>query len=189
MYRRCPGDLIDLWLGVLEVGEADRGEHFVDAPLEQAPDRTNAAGGRRIAALIVHPVKVAIHLERHMLGRLDDILHTHVLWRARKQVSAARTPDRLDESRAPQAQQDLLDVVVRKAFLLGELARGDGTLPRTLGEMDRNDQAVLRPGCNAHGRNMRERLSGFKLGADTDSRLKEENVIAVIALEPEHATV
>jgi hypothetical protein len=74
-----------------------------------------------------------------MLRRLDDILHADFLWLAREHVSAAGAANGLDQSRAPQAQQDLFDVVVRETFLLGQLAGSDRTLARPLGEMNRDD--------------------------------------------------
>src|SRR6185436_17702053 len=122
-----------------EVGETDTLEYLIDPALEQAPHGTDAARVRRIAALIVHFMKVAVHFEGHVLGGLDDVLHTDVVRLARQQIAAPRAPDRLDQSRAPQAQQDLLDVVVRKPFLLREFASRDRTLPRPLRELDRND--------------------------------------------------
>src|ERR1700752_519334 len=139
MNRRYSGDLIDVRLGPQEVGETHPREHLIDAALEQAPNGTNAAGVRRIAPLILHFVVIAIHFKRDVLGCLDDIFHADLLRYAPEQIAAASPPDRLDESRAPQAQQDLLDVVMRQPFLLGELARRDRTLPRTLREINRND--------------------------------------------------
>src|SRR5438876_6334469 len=71
-----------------------------------------------------------------------------------RSVSALGATDRVHQAGAPQAQEDLLDVVVRQPLLLGELARRDRPLPRTLREVHGDDQPVLGPGGDAHGINM-----------------------------------
>src|SRR2546426_12203443 len=69
---------------------------------------------------------------------------------------------RSHQAGAPQAEEDLLDVVVRETFLLGELARRHRPLPRALGEVQGNNQTIFGPGGNAHTHiNMPSWLTGF----------------------------
>ncbi len=70
--------------------------------------------------------------QRHVLGCFDDVLDADRLGRTREQVAAPRAAHRLDEPGAPEAQQNLLDIVVRKALLPGQLAGRDRTLSRAL---------------------------------------------------------
>src|SRR6267378_3061071 len=104
MDRCRSGDLVDLWLGMLEVGEGHAGEDFVNAPLEHAPDRTNAAGGRRIAAFFVHAVDVAVDLERHVLRGFVDA--TESVRRSRAGGVPARTARGRRRDPAPIASPD-----------------------------------------------------------------------------------
>src|SRR6266550_8283176 len=106
-------------------------------------------------------MEVAVDLAGDVLGRLDDVFDRHGLRFTRQRIATLGAAGRLHESRAPEAQQDLFNVVVRQAFLIGEFARRYRPLPRALGEMEGHDEAVFSPGGDAHNCNMRESLSGF----------------------------
>jgi len=112
-----------------QISERDTGEHFVDPPLEQSPNGANAARSARIAPLVIDAVQIAIHLERHVLRGFDDVLHANGLREPTEEISTAGAPYGVDQASAPQAQQNLFDVVMREAFLLGELACRDRALP------------------------------------------------------------
>src|SRR2546426_12104689 len=60
------------------------------------------------------------------------------------------------------SQQDLLDVIVGQALLLGQLARRDRPLPRALREVHRDDQPVLGPSGDAHGSQYATTTSGIQ---------------------------
>ena len=124
---------------MLQIRERDAGEHLVDAPFEQAPHGANAAGRRRIAAFSIDPVQVAVHFEGHVLRRFDDVFDADGLRRPGQQVAAARPTDGIDQTGAPQAQQNLLDIIVGESLLLGELTSSDRALPRALRKMTRDD--------------------------------------------------
>jgi len=80
-------------------------------------------------------VEIAVDFERHVLGGLNYILDADRLRLPREVVAPLRSAHGLHQATAPQAEEDLLDVVVGESFLLRELARRDGALPRALGEV------------------------------------------------------
>src|SRR2546425_10802533 len=82
----------------------------------------------------VDRVQIAVDLERDVLGGLHHILDGDGLRLTREVIAALGAAYRVHQAGAPQAEEDLLDVVVRETFLLGELARRHRPLPRALGE-------------------------------------------------------
>src|SRR5919198_3337041 len=156
-----PGGLVQFGLVVREVHERDAGEQLVDPLLQHPPDRPDAARRVPTTSLGVDRMEIAVDFEGDVLRRLDHIFDTDGLRVARQVVAAFGATHRVDQSRAPQAQQDLLDVVVRQALQLGQLARRDRSLPCPLREVQGDDQTVLGPGSDAHTINMRQEVTGF----------------------------
>jgi len=82
--------------------------------------------------LIFHRMTHAVEVERLQLGRVNDVPDRYLGGGPSKDVAAASTTRAGDDSCAPQAQQDLLDVVVGEALVLGQFTGGDGTLSHAL---------------------------------------------------------
>src|SRR6266542_2425766 len=141
-----PGDVVQFRLVVRQVRERDGSEQIVDPLLQHAPDRPDAARGVRTTSVRVDGMEIAVDFEGDVLRGLDDVLHRDRLRVTREVVAALGAADRIDQAGAPQAEEDLLDVIVGKPFLLGELARRDRPLARPLGEVQGNDQTILGPG-------------------------------------------
>src|SRR5438309_9085223 len=109
----------------------------------------------------VDRMQIAVDLERDVLRGRHHVLDGDGLRLTREVVAALGPAHRVHQAGAPQAEEDLLYVVVGETFLLGELARRHRPLPRPLGEVQRNDQTIFGPGGDAHWVNMRERVPGF----------------------------
>src|SRR5947209_1164962 len=92
----------------------------------------------------------AVEVERLQLGRVNDVPDRYLGGRPSEDVAAASTTRAGDDSCAPQAQQDLLDVVGRQSFLPRNLASVDRPQLSSLGEVQRADDAVLCPRSNPH---------------------------------------
>src|SRR3989441_12720032 len=84
-------------------------------------------------------------------------------------IAALGATDRIHQAGTPQAQEDLPDVIVGQALLLGELARRDRPLPRTPREVHGDDQPVLGPGGDAHD-SIWEGRSRDSMGAGSGER-------------------
>ncbi len=106
-------------------------------------------------------MEIAVDFERDVLRGLDHVLDRDRLRLTRQVVAPLGAAHRVDQARAPQAQQDLLDIVVRQLLVLRQFARRHGSLPRPLGEVQGDDQTVFGPGGDAHRSNMRPGLPGF----------------------------
>src|SRR5438309_5129801 len=98
----------------------------------------------------VDRMQIAVDLEGDVLRGLHHVLDGAGLRFTREVVAALGAAHRVHQAGAPQAEEDLLDVVVGETFLLGELARRHRPLPRPLGEVQRNDQTIFGPGGDAH---------------------------------------
>src|SRR3954468_22938631 len=117
------------------------------------PDWPDAAGRAGATSLGIDRVGVAVDLESLTLGGAHDIPHRDGAGVPGQEVPALGAPNALHQSGAPQAQQDLLDVVSREPLAVGQLAGGHGAVARAaaLGKMDGDDEAVLGPGGDPHG--------------------------------------
>ena len=144
-----------------QVGEGDAVEHAVDALLEQPPHRPDAARGLRATSPGVDRMEIAVDFEGDALGGLHHVLHGDGLRLARQEVPAPGSAHGLDQAGAPQAEEDLLNVVVRQPFLSRDFACRRRAAAGSAGEMHGNDQAVFGPRREAHRRNMPERRSRF----------------------------
>src|SRR6058998_3866711 len=110
----------------------------------------------------VDRMQIAVDLERDVLRGLHHVLDGDGLRLTREVVAALGAAHRVHQAGAPQAEEDLLNVVVRETFLLGELARRHRPLPGALGEVQGNNQTIFGPGGDAHTRiNMRGEFRGF----------------------------
>ena len=94
---------------------------------------------------------IAVHFEGAVLGCFQHVLHGDFVGCARQLVAAAGAAQRRHDARAPQAQQDLFDVVAGKPLSFGELAGGDRTFAEPAGELNADDETVFCPGSDAHG--------------------------------------
>src|SRR5687767_2054019 len=141
LYR---DELLDLRLVLHQVGKRDAAEKLVDALLQRLPDGTDTASAPRMAPGGVDGMRFAVDLERLVLRRGHHVPHRDVRGIARQEVAPPCTPDALDEPGTAQPQEDLLDVVRRKAFGLGELTRRDRTPFRRApaGKVQDDDEAV-----------------------------------------------
>src|SRR6266704_1627490 len=158
-----PGDGVQLGLVVREVRERDAGQQVIDPLLQHSPDRPDAARRVRTTSLRVDRVEIAVDFEGDVLRGLDHVLHADGVWLAREVIPALGAADRVYEARPPEPQQDLLGVVARRD-------RPTRALARALREVHRYNQAVLGPGGDAHGGNMRARVLGFNGRAEEDGR-------------------
>src|SRR3989449_10899984 len=156
-----PGDVVQLGLIVREVRERDAGQQIVDPLLQHSPDGPDAARSLRTTSLGIDGMEIAVDFEGDVLRGLDHVLDGDDVGLTGEVVAALGTTNRVHQAGAPQAQENLLDVVVRQPLLLGELARRDRPLPRALREVHGDDQPVFGPGGDAHWVNMRERVPGF----------------------------
>src|SRR5438270_993176 len=107
----------------------------------------------------------AVEVERLQLGRVNDVPDRYLGGRPSKDVAAASTTRAGDDSCAPQAQQDLLDVVGRQSFLPRNLASVDRPQLCSLGEVERADDAVLCPSGYPH-------IVTIRVGGDLDKATK-----------------
>ena len=92
----------------------------------------------------------AVEIERLELGRVDDVTNRHLACRLRENVSSSRASRAGNHSRPTQPEQDLLDIVCRQPFLSRYLTAVDRAQIRSPGEVERTNDAVLRPRCDPH---------------------------------------
>src|SRR5438093_8398333 len=156
-----PGDVIQLRLIVREVRERDTGQQIVDPLLQHSPDGPDAARSLRTTSLRIDGMEIAVDFEGDVLRGFGHVLDGADVGLTGEVVTALGAANRIHQSGAPQAQENLLDVVVGQPLLLGELARRDRPLPRALREVHGDNQPVLGPGGDAHVVNMRETVQGF----------------------------
>src|SRR5690242_4658328 len=108
-----PGDLVELAFVVREIGEGDAGQQIVDPLLEHSPHRPDAARRVWTTSLRIDGMEIAVDFEGDVLRRLNHVFYADRLRLASEVVATLRPTYRIDQSTAPQAEQDLLDVVVR----------------------------------------------------------------------------
>src|SRR5688500_13060006 len=157
--RPSPGNLVgqsnalaNLTFLVEQVGEPHTVEHRVDLLLQQHPHGPDAAGLRRRAALLLYGVRHAVEVERLQLGRGDDVAHRDLPRLLRERVAAMGAPRALHDVGAPQAQEDLLDVIDRQLLPRRDFAAGDRPLAIAAGQVQRADHAVLGERRDSHVR-------------------------------------
>jgi hypothetical protein len=137
-----------------QVAEVNALEHVVDLLLQHDPHRANAATLGLGTPLRAHRVRHAVEVERAELGRRDDLANGDLDRWARQRVTAAGAAGAVDQTGAPQAQQDLLDVIRREPLSGRDLASSDRPLARPLREVEGADQSVFGPRCDAHAGNL-----------------------------------
>src|SRR5436190_14273512 len=151
---QSPGDVVQLGLIVREVREGNAGQQIVDPLLQHSPDGPDAARSLRTTSLGIDGMEVAIDFEGDVLRGFDHVLDGDDVGLTGEMITALCATDRIHQAGTPQPQEDLLDVIVGQALLLGELACRDRPLPRTPREVHGDDQPVLGPGGDAHGCNI-----------------------------------
>src|SRR5713101_2268679 len=164
-----PGDVVQLGLIVREGRERDAGQQIVDPLLQHSPDGPYAARSLRTTSLRIDGMEVAVDFEGDVFRGFDHVLNGDDVRLTREMVSALGATDRIHQAGTPQAQEDLLDVIVGQALLLGELARRDRPLPRTPREVHGDDQPVLGPGGDAH-ESIWEGTSRDSMGAGSEEQ-------------------
>src|SRR5881296_1274729 len=147
---QSPGDVVQLGLIVREVREGNAGQQIVDPLLQHSPDGPDAARSLRTTSLGIDGMEVAIDFEGDVLRGFDHVLDGDDVGLTGEMIAALGATDRIHQAGTPQPQEDLLDVIVGQALLLGELARRDRPLPRTPCEVHGDDQPVLGPSGDAH---------------------------------------
>src|SRR5438477_443189 len=120
-----PGDVIQLGLIVREVRERDAGQQIVDPLLQHSPDGPDAARSLRTTSLRVDGMEIAVHFEGDVLRGFDHVFDGDDLGLTGEVVAALGATDRIHQTGTPQAQENLLHVIVGQPLLLGELARRD----------------------------------------------------------------
>src|SRR5213592_752251 len=129
-------------------------------------------------------MEVAIDFEGDVLRGFDHVLDGDDVGLTGEMITALGATDRIHQAGTPQPQEDLLDVIVGQALLLGELACRDRPLPRTPREVHGDDQPVLGPGGDAHGCNIgrQPRAAQPHLGRQRRQRLSVPPIAALAAL-------
>src|SRR5439155_1308627 len=118
------------------------------------PHGPDAARSLRTTSLRIDGMEVAVDFEGDVLRGFNHIFDGDDVGLTGEMITALGATHRIHQAGTPQAQEDLLDVVMGQALLLGELARRDRPLPRTSREVHGDDQPVLGPSSDAHGCNI-----------------------------------
>src|SRR6187397_73632 len=92
----------------------------------------------------------AVEIECFELRSVDHVADRYLRRRLGEHVPTAGAPRAGDYTRAPEPQQNLLDIISRKSLLPSDLATVDGSQLSAFGEVQRAYDAVLCPGCDPH---------------------------------------
>ena len=131
-------------------------QQLVHALLKGMPHRPDATGRARATSLGVYRVGLAVDFEGLVLGSGHDVPDGDGRRLLGEKVAALGAPYALDQAGPAKPQQDLLDVIGGQPLQVRQLARRDRAVARAapLGEVERDDQAVLGPGGDPHEWNM-----------------------------------
>ena len=110
-------------------------QNVVDLLLEQHPHRPNAAVLRRGAAFLADRVRYAVEIERRGFGRRNHVADRDVVRVFGQCVSAVRTARAPNETGAPQAKENVLDVIRRQLLTLGDFAPSDRSVGDATGKV------------------------------------------------------
>ena len=133
-----------------QVAEVHAIEHVIDLSLEQHPHGPDAAALRLGAALFAYRVCDAMQVERAELRRRNHFAHGDLVRRLREHVAAARTTRAVHETSAPEAKENLLDVVRRQPLTRRDLAPRDWPFAGSLCQVEGADESILGPRRDAH---------------------------------------
>jgi hypothetical protein len=109
-----------------------------------------------------------MEIESLELRSMDYVSDRNLSRRAGENISTPRAPRAGDDARPSQPEENLLDVVSRKAFLSRNLAPIYRSQIGPLGEVERANDAVLGPGSNPHAFRI-----GIRDGSDKGNELLE----------------
>src|SRR5262249_19875667 len=135
-----------------QVREGNARQQLVHPLLEGMPYRPDAAERPRATSLGIDRMRVAVDLEGLVLGRGHDVTDGNGGGFLRKEIPALGAADAFHKAGSTEAEENLFDVISGQAFDVGQFTSGDrpGPAPAPLGEVDRDDQAVFRPGSDPH---------------------------------------
>src|SRR4029077_15221853 len=104
-----------------------------------SPNGPDDARSLRTTSLRIDGMEVAVDFEGNVLRGFDHVFDGDDVGLTGEMVATLGTPHRIHQAGTPQPQENLLDVIVGQALLLGELARRDRPLPRTPCEVHGDD--------------------------------------------------
>src|SRR4029078_13726456 len=93
------------------VGQTHSLQDIVDLGLQHHPDGSDAAAVRGGTTLLLNRMADAVQVKRLQLGRVDAVAYRNLSRWPGEDVPSARPTSAGDDPRAPQPQQDLLDVI------------------------------------------------------------------------------
>src|SRR2546422_3332966 len=151
---QSPGDVVQLRLIVREVREGNAGQQIVDPLLQHSPDGPDAARSLRTTSLGIDGMEIAIDFEGDVLRSFDHVLDGDDVGLTGEMIAALGATDRIHQAGTPQAQEDLLDVIVGPPSRLAGPPRRGRPMPRTPARVPADNQPLPAPAAEPPGGNL-----------------------------------